>query len=1329
MNLHKLLIIGLLISLCSIYSFGQIAAWNFFGQNSPVSFAATAYDANLITSLDSITRGTGANSSTGSNSFRTQGFKNDGISTSNTDYFQITLSPVTGYSLSLSAIDAKLNGTASFDSALGVTSQFAYSLDGTNFTLIGLPIQTTALTLPQIDLTGISALQNIPFGTTVTLRYYASGQTNTGGWGFYSSSTGSNGLAIGGTLTIANPNNNDSYVQNPATQIAADSISSLITNSSSAVPVFKVTVNDAGSGDTLPTKITTITIKNYNPVNGANWQTAIQGVTLLNGSTPVIVQQITITNSTITLTFLPTDLIIPDSGSADLTFSIYLNPNGIIDGSQFQCYVSSLSPSWNSDMSGSAFLTTFASDVISNVFTIDVTATKLQFVTVPQVVWANQNFTVSVKATDINNNIDLSSTNQITIQKTIGNGTLNSLTELSVPLTNGIYNWTDLTYDTLEYFSLTVTDNNSVLSSATSNLINCLAAGQILNESFTDGDFNNNPSWFGETGDFRINPELQLQLFTNATTDDTSYLVTPLWLNIDSMEWQVYINLSIEPSNSNFVKYYLLSNNINLNDTLHGYFIKFGETGANDALELFYQNGTIVTSICRGTDGFMAVNPNVRIKIIRTNTGVWRVYADPTGGSSFELQDTATDNSFFSNGFYTGIYCRYSKTYSAGKFNFDDFYCGPIQVDTIPPSFVSLSVIDSLHLDLNFSEGISLSTAQDTLNYIVNNGIGKPSSITRDAMDYKIIHLTFSTPFVTGTTYTIIASNLKDFSDNIILNPVTEQFIWYRAVPFDVQINEIMANPTPIIGLPDAEYIELYNRSVYDINLTNWTLTIGTSTNVFPSVKIPANNYLIICTQANQALLQPYGNTVGIISSTTALVDAGKSIILKNNEAQLISYIEYSDTWYRSTNKDNGGWSLEQIDPMNPCGEYANWTASSDPKGGTPGKINSVYHSNPDNINPELFRAILTLPDTLLLTFSETLFGNDTLNVTDFSVNHAIGNPVSAIFTDITKKKIKLIFNQTFIKDTIYEVTVLGQLKDCAGNIITTLNKAQFAIPDSIDTNSFIINEVLFNPYTGGTDYIELYNNTSKIYDLRDAKLFIVGDVDTLSYSITTDGFYLFPDNYVVLSTDPNKIYPFYSYPGKKVFLKMDKMPSYNSADGRVTVVNKSLQIVDDLSYTESMQFKLLNSFQGVSLERIHPDQITQDAKNWHSAAESAGFGTPGYKNSQYAQFETFDGEITIEPEVFSPDNDGFNDLLNIRYKFDEPGYVANVTIFDARGRKIKSLISNEMLAVEGYFTWDGLNDYNHKASIGMYVVFVEVFNLNGKTKHFKKTCVLGSKL
>ena len=707
--------------------------------------------------------------------------------------------------------------------------------------------------------------------------------------------------------------------------------------------------------------------------------------------------------------------------------------------------------------------------------------------------------------------------------------------------------------------------------------------------------------------------------------------------------------------------------------------------------------------------------------------GLWRLYVDPTGGSSFELQAQGTETSFFQNGFYTGVFNRYTSTNASGKFSFDDFYCGPVQVDNISPTFIDLSVIDSLHLDLHFSEGISLSTAQNLLNFSVNNSIGNPVFAVRDPLDYKVIHLTFASSFVSGTTYTIIASGFLDFSNNLIVLPVNHNFVWYNALPFDIQINEIMADPSPVVGLPDAEYVELYNRSIYDIDITNWTLTIGATTVVFPSAKIIANGYLILCTQNAQSFLQSYGNSLGIISSSTALTNAGTTIILKNKEGVIISIIQYSDSWYRSTSKNSGGWSLEQIDPLNPCGEALNWVASKDIAGGSPGKVNSFNGSNSDNVNPELLRAILTLPDTLLLTFSETLFADDTLSNLMFSVNHGIGNPVSAVFKDLTKKKVVLIFNQTFVKDTVYEVSVVGQIKDCAGNFITTSNKAKFAIPDTIKPGSFVINEVLFNPNTGGVDYVELFNNSNKIYNLKDAELSNVND--STFNSISVEGFYLFPGDYAVLTSDPTKVYPFYSCPNKKAFVKMTSVPSYNNSDGRVYISNKSYQIIDDFSYNESMHFQLLNSFQGVSLERIHPDLATQDSKNWHSAAESAGFGTPGYQNSQFSEFEQIDASITIEPEVFSPDNDGYNDVLNIRYKFDEPGYVANVTIFDARGRKIKLLVTNELLAMDGYFTWDGLNDANQKASLGIYVIFIEVFNLNGKVKHFKKACVVASKL
>ncbi len=199
--LQKLRMI-IVLSLMSQLTSGQIAAWDFTGPGNNSVFAATTFDAHLVSgTFKDITRGAGAPLSTGANSFRTTGFGNDGIAVTNTDYFQITLSPVAGYEISLSTIDANFNGTDGFYASPGVTSQFAYSLDGTTFILIGSPIQSTSLTMQQIDLSEIAALQDVMPGTTITIRYYASGQTTTGGWGFNSPSAGSNGLAIGGYVT------------------------------------------------------------------------------------------------------------------------------------------------------------------------------------------------------------------------------------------------------------------------------------------------------------------------------------------------------------------------------------------------------------------------------------------------------------------------------------------------------------------------------------------------------------------------------------------------------------------------------------------------------------------------------------------------------------------------------------------------------------------------------------------------------------------------------------------------------------------------------------------------------------------------------------------------------------------------------------------------------------------------------------------------------------------------------------------------------------------------------------------------------------------------
>src|ERR1035438_5718609 len=97
-----------------------IAGWDFTGSSSPVTWPSSLFNANLVSAsgANNITRGATAAASTGSNSFRTVGFKNEGVSTSNTDYFQVTLTAAAGYKLSLSTIDANLTRSEEHTSEL-----------------------------------------------------------------------------------------------------------------------------------------------------------------------------------------------------------------------------------------------------------------------------------------------------------------------------------------------------------------------------------------------------------------------------------------------------------------------------------------------------------------------------------------------------------------------------------------------------------------------------------------------------------------------------------------------------------------------------------------------------------------------------------------------------------------------------------------------------------------------------------------------------------------------------------------------------------------------------------------------------------------------------------------------------------------------------------------------------------------------------------------------------------------------------------------------------------------------------------------------------------
>ncbi|MEY3499898.1 MAG: hypothetical protein RL308_1567 [Bacteroidota bacterium] len=262
-----------------------LAAWNFWTASSTSQTTKQAYifNSGLVTtsSANLITRGAGAAASGGTSAFRTTNFpvttstpSNLAVA-SNTVYFQTTIQASSNKQVSLSTIDANFYDAGGFSAAPGASSQFGYSLDGgtTIVPITALPVVSTSLTMTQLDLSGIAALQNVPSGTTIILRYYASGQVVNKGWGFgspYVTSPaasagvpGTDGLVIGGVVKDLTTTWNGTAWSN--TSGPDSSIEAIIegnyttTNVAGEFSAKKLTVN---SGTLTVSSGTTLTVQN-----------------------------------------------------------------------------------------------------------------------------------------------------------------------------------------------------------------------------------------------------------------------------------------------------------------------------------------------------------------------------------------------------------------------------------------------------------------------------------------------------------------------------------------------------------------------------------------------------------------------------------------------------------------------------------------------------------------------------------------------------------------------------------------------------------------------------------------------------------------------------------------------------------------------------------------------------------------------------------------------------------------------------------------------------------------------------------------------------------
>ena len=844
---------------------------------------------------------------------------------------------------------------------------------------------------------------------------------------------------------------------------------------------------------------------------------------------------------------------------------------------------------------------------------------------------------------------------------------------------------------------------------------------QVIDD-FSDGNFSNNPTWTGNATDYIVNSNFQLQL--NAEAAGSSYLSLPI-AESQETEWHFWIREAFSPSGNNYTDVYLCADQADLTQASQGYFLRFGESGSNDAIELFRKDNESTRSICRGTTGAIASSFSVAVKMICDREGNWTLQTSYDQSGNYSIEAVGVDDSYNRTGYF-GFLSTYTSS-NAKKIYFDDVYIGPKIIDHEPPALISVEVADSQTLRLSFSESLSEETAINANNYLVDNGIGHPETVSFGE-NPSIVNLSFATSFLNAVNYLLTVDHISDLSGNTMAT-TTQSFSIFQASANDVVINEIMADPSPMVGLPEWEYVELYNTTDLNIDLNGWTLTIGSTQKTFGPCHLNAHGYLIVCHADAVQDLASYGPSYGLLTSSTAITNGGTVIRLCNSDEEIITEVSFNIGWYHDTNKNGGGWSLEQIDPMNPCAGSSNWTASVDTSGGTPGHLNSV--DAPNESKPMVERIGMFSNTIVQLWFDQQMQAASLEDLDHYIVEETDNRPIEANANPNDPSFVELIFSEPFEEGRIYTLIVNG-VENCIGNTIESDTKVRFGIPNELTENDIVINEILFDPIAPGVDYVELYNPTEKTFDLSTMMLGLIREsfpnpADTTLKEIGSSSRLFLPGTYLLLSTNKDIVGQQYNCPTDN-FVDMESFPNYVNSGGTAFLMSKSGTVVDQMDFSAKMHYPLLKETKGVSLERVSFAIPSSDPDNWHSAAESVGFGTPGYANSMMQNPAETTDAISIDPELFSPDGDGFDDVCFVNYNFDQPGYTMKCFIFSTGGHIVRHLNRGELVAQEGSLAWNGLDDNGNRVPVGIYVVVTEVFNFDGVVKRYKKAVVVTTK-
>ncbi|MCX6322023.1 MAG: lamin tail domain-containing protein [Bacteroidia bacterium] len=856
------------------------------------------------------------------------------------------------------------------------------------------------------------------------------------------------------------------------------------------------------------------------------------------------------------------------------------------------------------------------------------------------------------------------------------------------------------------------------------------AFGQII-ENFESGNINNwaqniDGRWKADSSG-SISGRFSLHhVFDNpdAGTDRIGIPIKNLHPSQGLVRWTFLIRHGYDPSSSNNWSVFLLSDTepatMSAEGGTNGFALGVNLTGFDDTLRLWKVKGNVLTTVinCRiNWQTTIGITNAVKIIVERSQEGNWSVSVYRLNGN---LVSTAsgTNSELFSPGWF-GVYYRYSSTRDRLLWIDDISIEGNFYEDNEAPVVTGCEVSGKNAVEITLDK----EPANELMlpgNFSLNAGENRSIYITKKKeLTYKI---EFADMLINKSLNTLTINKLCDKSGNCTANiqvPFTP--VWAEAG--DVIISEIMADPLPEVSLPGKEYLEITNRTEYSFNLAYWKLSSEGQNALFPETIINPSDIIIICSLQDTSFFTKYGRVTGLKQFPT-LTDGGRILCLSDSSGNLIHGVEYSSDWYSDELKSGGGWSLEMIDTHFPFFQEGNWIASSSRKGGTPGSVNSVSHSNTDI---SFYGIQNVFPDdsiNITIRFSEPVF-NLSEKIKSIKIG---GKEIIDLFpTDPLLREFSIKAADPLLRGELYQLDISAGIKDFAGNGMQS-ESFKFGLPEPPEQGDILFNELLFNPLPGDPDYIELFNCSGKVVDASRLQIVSVNDGtgDTSVNTMISDvKRCIMPGSYYAITIDKEKITGRYFSSEPEYLFEIRSLPSMSDNEGHLILYNRELDRIDEVFYNEKMHYSLLSGFEGVALEKIRPENKSEEAINWHSASESAGWGTPGAPNSVFVELPATSDKVVFSSSKITPDNDGYEDFLIIQFRLTGNGNVVSVMVFDETGNFVKKIATNMLAGPEASVTWDGTADDGSPVNTGIYIVFITLYDDTGKTDKWKRVCTV----